>query len=162
MSDCTSRWQVMVERLWAPLFVVFPLESDKGYCRKYLPWCTLYKSCTTLEVIRALVREIKTHENWFVSGLENCGNSWKLNVKSCQTESDECHLLICCAPISYLQLLYLGKLELFNKNLGTWDVDPNDADLRLRKIRILKSDFYSVLRTLFEIHRLSLNKIFVV
>jgi hypothetical protein len=26
-------------------------------------------------VIRALVREIKTHENWFVSGLENSGNS---------------------------------------------------------------------------------------
>jgi hypothetical protein len=60
-----------------------------------------YKSCTALKVIRALVREIKTHENWFVSGLENSGNSWKLNVKACQTESDECDLLICCAPISY-------------------------------------------------------------
>jgi hypothetical protein len=92
----------MAERLGAPIFVVFPLESDQGYCRKYLPLCTLYKSCTTLEVIRALVIEIKTHEN-------------------------------------------LGKLELFNKNLGTRDVDPNDADFRLRRIRILKSDFYSVL-----------------
>ena len=29
--------QQMAERLWAPIFVVFPLESDQGYCRKYLP-----------------------------------------------------------------------------------------------------------------------------
>jgi hypothetical protein len=47
----------------------------------------------------------------------------------------------------------LGKLELFNKNLGTRDVDPNDADFRLRRIRIQKSDFYSVLMALFEILR---------
>jgi len=42
---------------------------------------------------------------------------------------------------------------LFNKNLGTRDVDPNDADFRLRRIRIQKSDFYSVLMALFEILR---------
>jgi hypothetical protein len=37
--------------------------------------------------------------------------------------------------------------------LGTRDVDPNDADFRLRRIRIQKSDFYSVLMALFEILR---------
>jgi hypothetical protein len=42
---------------------------------------------------------------------------------------------------------------LFNKNLGTRDVDPNDTDFRLRRIRILKSDFYSVLMALFGILR---------
>jgi hypothetical protein len=43
---------------WAAVFVVFPLESDQGYCTKYLPWCILYKSCTGLEVIQTLVREL--------------------------------------------------------------------------------------------------------
>jgi hypothetical protein len=43
---------------WAAGFVVCPLESDQGYCTKYLPWCILYKSCTRLEVIWALVREL--------------------------------------------------------------------------------------------------------
>jgi hypothetical protein len=52
-------------------------------------------------VIRALFREIKTHENWFVSGLEISGNLQKLSVKACQTKSGECHLLICCASINY-------------------------------------------------------------
>jgi hypothetical protein len=43
------------------------------------------------------------------------------------------------------------KLELFNKNLETRDVNLIDTDSTLRRIRILKSDFYSVLRALFEI-----------
>jgi hypothetical protein len=62
------------------------------------------------------------------------GNLRKLSVKACQTKSNECHLLICCASISYSQLLYLGKLELLNKNLGTRDVNPNDTGSRLRRI----------------------------
>jgi hypothetical protein len=37
--------------------------------------------------------------------------------------------------------------------LGTRDVDPNDVDFRLRRIRILKSDLYYVLMALFEILR---------
>jgi hypothetical protein len=86
---------------WLAVFGCLWLESDLGCCTKYLPLSTLYNFCTALEVIRALVREIKTHENWFISGLEISGNSWKLNVKACQTKSDECHRLICCAPISY-------------------------------------------------------------
>jgi hypothetical protein len=47
----------------------------------------------------------------------------------------------------------LGKLELFNKNLGTRDINPNDTDFRLGRIRIPKSDFYSVLMAPVEILR---------
>jgi hypothetical protein len=39
---------------------------------------------------------------------------------------------------------------LSNKSFGTRDVNPKDTDSRLRRIWILKSDFYSVLRALFE------------
>ncbi|AQK91371.1 hypothetical protein ZEAMMB73_Zm00001d009129 [Zea mays] len=44
------------------------IEPSSGHVR-------LHQQMAALEVIRALVREIKTHENWFVSGLENSGNS---------------------------------------------------------------------------------------
>jgi hypothetical protein len=49
---------VMAQRLWVACFGCLCLESNLGHCRRYLPWCTLYKSCTWLEVIRALVREL--------------------------------------------------------------------------------------------------------
>jgi hypothetical protein len=101
MSAICSRWHVWQCQHWAAVFVLFCLESDPNHCRRYVPWYILYKSCIEIEMIRALVREIKTHENWFVSGLEISRNLWKLSVKACQMESDECHLLICCSSISY-------------------------------------------------------------
>jgi hypothetical protein len=36
----------------------FCLELDLDHCRRYVTWCILYKSCTWLEVIRAMVREL--------------------------------------------------------------------------------------------------------
>jgi hypothetical protein len=43
---------------WTAVFGVFYLESDPDHCRRYVPSCILYKSCTGLEVIQALVREL--------------------------------------------------------------------------------------------------------
>jgi hypothetical protein len=60
---------------WTNVFGIFCLDSDPDHCRRFVPWCILYKSCIGLEVIRALGRELQTHENWFVSGLEISGNS---------------------------------------------------------------------------------------
>jgi hypothetical protein len=86
---------------WTAAFVILCLEWDLDHCRRYVPWSILYKFYTKLEVIWALVRKLSTHDNLFVSGLEISGNSWKPSVKLCQTELNECHLLICCASISY-------------------------------------------------------------